>query len=71
MKRFIGSSAIVASAIFTAVAGLYLTEVWAGIQKHSPPCAPISGSTVWIFVAFTATGTLLPYDQFCLKVGMP
>jgi hypothetical protein len=95
------------------ISWFYLNDVWAGIRKHRPPCAPIRSQTVVVVYAFTMVGTLvgttavalswrnrpwmacatlavagnlaacatwahwnvhemlLPYAEFCAKVGMP
>lgn len=113
MRRFLGIALSVVGVLFAGCSWLYLFEVWNGIQKHSPPCAPIRSSTVFLVFAFTAAGAvislaavpvarqrrnwrsvallalflnlaacatwghwvanrmLLPYNQFCVKVGMP
>jgi hypothetical protein len=113
MRRFLGFVLSVVGVLFAVCSWLYLFEVWNGIQKHTPPCAPIRSSTVFLVFTFTAAGAvisfaaasaarqhrtwrsvallalflnlaacatwgfwignqrLLPYNQFCEKVGMP
>ncbi len=102
----------IASLLMGVVGLLYLHEVYGGIKKHSPPCAPITMGTVVIVYTFAIlgislggfgsisarkrirllpvnftgcllniivfalwvywniNGTLLPYSDFCKKVGM-
>ena len=104
---------VVGALLMGTVALLYLHDVWTGIVKHSPPCAPITSGTTLIVFLFTGLGTalsglilfgarrrqrwipaallavllnatelciwaywigsktLLPYDEWCTKVGMP
>ncbi len=113
MRKIVHPVLALLGLLFAAVALSYLCEVWHGIAKHSPMCAPITGGTLLIVFAFTAIGAgvsavgmfaarrrwrwipvallavvlnaaafstwgywvgnkmLLPYDQFCEKVGMP
>jgi len=112
MKKLIHPALALLGALFGVLALLYLREIHGGIVKHTPPCAPICRSTVFIVFAFTALGatvsvvgflaarrrklwlpvmllavflnltalsiwgywvgskTLLPYNDWCKKIGM-
>ncbi len=113
MKKLTHPALVLAGLVFAAVALSYLWEVYEGISKHTPPCAPIGRTTVSIVFGFITAGTfvcivavcgllhrktwlvvsilalvlnvaalstwgywihkemLLPYHDFCDKVGMP
>ena len=61
MKRFLGLTFPVIGFLFAAYSWFYLFEVWDGIRKHTPPCAPIRSSTVFLVFAFTAVGAAISF----------
>lgn len=58
LRQRLSIGTILISLLMATISWYYLNDVWAGIQKHTPPCAPIRGSTVLIFYAFTGVAAL-------------
>ena len=65
MKRFIGIYIAIAGMVFAIMSWHYLSQVWDGISKHTPPCAPIGADTVQAVFVFKATGIFLCIIAIC------
>ncbi len=59
MKKWITPGLVVLGVVIALISAHYLHEVWGGISKHTPPCAPIGEKTVPAVFAFTAFGVIV------------